>query len=144
SVEAVRSMCEVNPLEVRALASPESPIVLLTRKRHSPVAHSVAPRNPYLGVMLPYTPLHHIFMAEFGRPVVATSGNRSNEPIAIDEQDAVDCLSGIADFFLVHNRPIRRHADDSIVRVLLGREQVLRRARGYAPMPILIRHSVPP
>src|SRR5215510_8932113 len=93
--------------------------------------------------MLPYTPLHHILMAEMRGPVVATSGNRADEPIAIDEYDALRRLSGIADVFLVHNRPIRRYVDDSIVRILLGREQVLRRARGYAPLPVLIKDALP-
>jgi hydrogenase maturation protein HypF len=136
SLTSVREMCVVNALEERVLVAPESPIVLLSRIKMASIAPSVAPGNPYLGVMLPYTPLHHILMAEFGRPAVATSGNRSDEPIAIDECDAIRRLHGIADLFLVHNRPICRHADDSIVRIILGREQVLRRARGYAPLPV--------
>jgi hydrogenase maturation protein HypF len=86
--------------------------------------------------MIPYTPLHHILMRQFGLPIVATSGNHSDEPIVIDEHDALRRLSGIADLFLVHNRPIRRHVDDSIVRILLDREQILRRARGFAPLPL--------
>jgi hydrogenase maturation protein HypF len=101
-----------------------------------PVAQSVAPNNPYLGAMLPYTPLHHLLLAELGFPVVATSGNLSDEPICTDEHEAFERLRGIADVFLVHNRPIVRHVDDSIVRVMLDRELVLRRARGYAPLPI--------
>jgi len=88
--------------------------------------------------MLPYTPVHHLLMRKLDRPVVATSGNVSDEPIAIDEHEALRRLNGIADLFLVHDRPIRRHADDSIVRIILGREQVLRRSRGYAPMPISV------
>ena len=94
--------------------------------------------------MLPYTPLHHILLKEFGSPVVATSGNLSDEPICIDEHEALIRLNGIADIFLVHNRPIVRHIDDSIVRVMMERELVLRRARGYAPLPIAvgIRHTV--
>jgi hydrogenase maturation protein HypF len=96
----------------------------------------VAPGNPHLGAMLPYTPLHHLLLAELGFPVVATSGNLSDEPICTDEHEALERLSGIADVYLVHNRPIVRHVDDSIVRVMLDREMVLRRARGYAPLPI--------
>lgn len=150
SLEAVKGDCSVSDLEERLLLSPESPIVLLQRKGPEPnsrfevrnsnstVAQSVAPRNPYLGVMLPYTPLHHILMRELGFPVVATSGNLSDEPICTDEHEAVQRLEGIADLFLVHNRPIIRHADDSVVRVSLGRELVMRRARGYAPLPISI------
>jgi hydrogenase maturation protein HypF len=99
----------------------------------------VAPGNPNLGVMLPYTPLHHLLMAELGFPVVATSGNLSDEPICTDEHEALERLGGIADVFLIHNRPIVRHVDDSIVRVILDREMVLRRARGYAPLPIQLQ-----
>jgi len=142
TLELIREHCEVSELEERLLGSPESPIVLLRRKqsaiRHpsSAIAPSVAPGNPYLGIMLPYTPLHHLLMAELGLPVVATSGNRSDEPICTDEYEALERLAGIADLFLVHNRPIARHVDDSIVRVMMGRELVLRRARGYAPLPV--------
>src|SRR5436309_7343099 len=88
--------------------------------------------------MLPYSPLHNLFMRELDLPVVATSGNLSDEPICIDEQEALERLRGIADIFLVHNRPIVRHMDDSIARVLLDRELFLRRARGYAPVPVLL------
>jgi hydrogenase maturation protein HypF len=90
--------------------------------------------------MLPCTPLHHILIRELNIPVVATSGNISDEPICTDEHEAVKQLKGIADMFLVHNRPIRRHMDDSIARIILGREQILRRARGYAPLPIAINN----
>jgi hydrogenase maturation protein HypF len=106
---------------------------------HFDIAASVAPGNPNLGVMLPSNPIHHLLMAELGFPVVATSGNLNDEPICTDNQEALERLSGIADVFLVHNRPIIRHIDDSIVRVMLDREMVLRRARGYAPLPIQIR-----
>lgn len=146
--DAVR-LCDVSGLEQQLLCSPEAPIVLLhrrNRKSHwndfqlqdslSFVAPAVAPNNPYLGLMLPSTPLHHILMRDLGFPVVATSGNLSDEPICTDERDAVERLSGIADAFLVHNRPIVRPVDDSVVRVMMGRELVLRRARGYAPLPI--------
>ncbi len=93
--------------------------------------------------MLPYTPLHHILMRQLNRPVVATSGNLSEEPLCIDEREALFRLKGIADCFLVHNRPIRRHVDDSVVRVMAGRAQVIRRARGYAPLPILLYQELP-
>ena len=138
SLESVKAECEVSPLEERLLRSPESPIVLLRRLStlNSQLSTLIAPGNPYLGAMLPYTPLHHLLMAELGFPVVATSGNLSDEPICTDEREALERLGGIADVFLVHNRPIVRHVDDSIVRVMLDRELVLRRARGYAPLPI--------
>jgi hydrogenase maturation protein HypF len=100
------------------------------------IAQSVAPKNPFLGAMLPYTPLHHILLSLTGIPLVATSGNISDEPICTDEYQAMKKLKSIADYFLVHNRPIERYCDDSIVRVVHGRELVMRRARGYAPLPI--------
>ncbi len=112
-------------------------------KNLSSVALSVAPNNPCLGAMLPYTPLHHLLMAELEFPVVATSGNLSDEPICTDENEALERLGDIADVFLVHNRPIVRHVDDSIVRVMLDREMVLRRARGFAPLPIQINTPLP-
>jgi hydrogenase maturation protein HypF len=143
SLEDVKQLCFVSELEERLLNSPESPIVLLQKQgADSMIAPSVAPRNPSLGVMLPYSPLHHILLHELWIPVVATSGNISDEPICIDEYEARRRLNGIADFFLVHNRKIVRHADDSIVRVMLGRELVLRRARGYAPFPISLSKEV--
>jgi hydrogenase maturation protein HypF len=94
--------------------------------------------------MLPYTPLHHLLMRELGFPVVATSGNLSDEPICIHEHEAVERLQTIADCFLVHDRPILRHVDDSIVRVVAGRELVVRRARGFAPLPVFARETLPP
>ena len=93
--------------------------------------------------MLPYTPLHHLLMQELGFPVVATSGNLSDEPICIDEHEALERLRGIADLFLVHDRPILRHVDDSMVRVMAGRELVLRRARGFAPLPVMVDDELP-
>ncbi|MBM4168778.1 MAG: carbamoyltransferase HypF [Ignavibacteria bacterium] len=140
SLEAVRRECHCSPIEARLLQSSESPIVLLRRTGLSTeLSPSVAPRNPNLGIMLPYTPLHHLLMSDLGYPIVATSGNLSDEPICTREDDALVRLNGIADAFLVHNRPIVRHVDDSIVRVLMGRELLLRRARGYAPLPLTLR-----
>jgi len=138
--------CEVSALEARLLAAPEAPIVLLRRRpvADRAIAPGVAPGNPYLGVMLPSTPLHHLLLRDLGRPIVATSGNLSDEPICTGEREALARLNGLADLFLVHDRPILRHVDDSIARVLLGRELVLRRARGYAPLPIRLRNPVPP
>ena len=149
TLESIKTDCEVSPLEERLLRSPESPIVLLRRLKsairnpQSAIANSVAPGNPCLGAMLPYTPLHHLLLAELGFPVVATSGNLSDEPICTDEHEALERLRDIADVFLVHNRPIVRHVDDSIVRVMLDRELVLRRARGYAPLPIRLESQSP-
>ncbi|WP_199247174.1 carbamoyltransferase HypF [[Phormidium] sp. ETS-05] len=136
SLAKVKQDCPVSEIEAKLLLSPEAPIVLLRRHSHSNIAPGVAPGNPYIGVMLPYTPLHHLLMAELGFPVVATSGNLSDEPICTDETEAISRLQHIADVFLVHNRPIARAVDDSLVRELLNQPQILRRARGYAPLPI--------
>nr|MDQ6911961.1 carbamoyltransferase HypF [Verrucomicrobiota bacterium] len=140
SLEKARASCDISALEERLLLSPESPIVLL--KRRAPLPHSLAPGNPNLGVMLPYTPLHHLLLRELDFPVVATSGNLSDEPICIDETEALERLHNIAAFFLVHDRPIVRHVDDSIARIIHDREMILRRARGYAPLPISLRYPV--
>ena len=153
SLDAVRADCEVPELEERSLLSPESPIVLLKRdhwaghadgsaSRLHQLAEAVAPRNPNLAVMLPYSPLHHLLMRELSFPIVATSGNLSDEPICIAEHEALQRLRGVADLFLVHDRPIVRHVDDSIVRVVCDREMVLRRARGYAPLPIAVKSKI--
>ncbi len=146
TLAAARTVCEVSAAEERLLRCPEAPIVLL-RRLHGPglesradgLAPSIAPGNPNLGVMLPYTPLHHLLLSLLAFPIVATSGNLSDEPICTDELEALDRLGGIADLFLVHDRPIVRHVDDSITRVVMGREMVLRRARGYAPLPVVLR-----
>ena len=144
NLEAVRKHCYLSLLEERLLRSPQSPIVLLRRRTDADLlAPAIAPGNPCFGVMLPYTPLHHLLMAEVELPVVATSGNLSEEPICTDEHEAVSRLSGIADFFLVHNRPIVRHLDDSILREVEGRAMMLRRARGFAPLPVPLKESVP-
>ena len=136
SLEAVEEAARVRELERHLLTSPKAPIVLLrARSSEAKLAPSVAPDNPCLGVMLPYTPLHHLLLRELASPVVATSGNRGDEPIIADENEALEQLAGIADCFLVHDRPIRRSIDDSVVRVIAGQEAVLRHARGYAPTP---------
>jgi len=145
SLAEVEVVCEVSAPERRLLLSAEAPIVLLRRRArsHGLVADAVAPGNPWLGVMLPYTPLHHLLLGDVGEAVVATSGNLSDEPMCTDEHEAIERLGGIADLFLVHNRPIVRYVDDSIARVQLGRELVLRRARGYAPLPVTLPEAVP-
>jgi hydrogenase maturation protein HypF len=144
-MDSIERHCVISTAEVRVLASPESPIVLCERRRgaQADLAESVAPGNPNLGVMLPYTPLHLVLMGDIGGPVVATSGNLSDEPICTDEREAIRRLRHIADVFLVHDRPIVRHVDDSIVRMMLDRELVVRRARGYAPLPIPLTRRAP-
>jgi len=140
TLRAVKGDCVVVDQEARLLSSAQSPIVLLRTKRTPDLADNLAPGNPYLGVLLPSTPLHHVLMSELGFPVVATSGNRVDEPICISEDRCVRQLEGIADVFLVHDRPISGRCDDSIVRIMAGAETILRRARGYAPLPIVIDH----
>ncbi|MCX7428305.1 MAG: carbamoyltransferase HypF [Planctomycetia bacterium] len=137
SLDAVRWCCEVSDAEAGALTSHQRPILLLRRiAGDKTVAEAVAPGNPYLGVMLPYTPLHHLLMDRVGRPVVCTSGNLSEEPMATTTAEAVERLGPIADVILTHNRPIVRPVDDSVAQVGPDGVQLLRRARGYAPRPI--------
>jgi hydrogenase maturation protein HypF len=137
SLEAADRLCEVGPAECRLLASPRNPIALLGPPRgDGGLASELAPRLSSVGVLLPTTPLHHLLLAEAVLPVVATSGNRGDEPIAIDEHEALRSLAGIADAFLTHDRPIARRVDDSVARVIAGRPVVIRLARGYAPWPL--------
>jgi hydrogenase maturation protein HypF len=138
-----RTLCDVDREAAALLSGPTAPIVLLPRLPHAPVAAGVAPDNPDLGIMLPSAPLHHLLLDEFGGPVVATSGNLSEEPICIGDGEAVERLRGIADLFLVHDRPIERHVDDSIVWLSAGEPRLLRRARGWAPLPVSLPAPVP-
>jgi len=138
-LDTARALGQVDPAEAAMLTSPRRPIVLLRRRppgSGAAVAASVAPGNRSLGVMLPYTPLHHLLLAEVGRPIVLTSGNVSDEPIAYLDDEARERLGGIADWFLTHDRPIHVRADDSVVRAFGGRELPLRRSRGFAPQPL--------
>lgn len=136
SLEAVRAACTLDPREEALLLSPEAPIVLLRRRAGEiRIADNVAPKNPFLGVMLPYTPLHRRLLSQASRPLVCTSGNLSEEPICIEDDEASARLGGITDFFLSHDRPVVRPVDDSVARLGPTGPQVLRRARGYAPLP---------
>ncbi len=140
TLKSVQNLCHVSPEEEKLLTSAQAPIVLLKKKKDT-LAKNLAPDNPYLGVMLPYTPLHHLFTQTFGKPIVATSGNRAHEPICTDEFEALEALNNIADLFLIHNRPIAHRADDSIVRIIQNRPMVLRRARGFAPLPFRYKEA---
>ncbi len=143
---AAQNLCFINKDEQAALQSPSAPIVLLKRRGNSAIntiCHAVAPDSNLLGIMLPYSPLHHLLLHDFGTPLVATSGNRQDEPICIANQQALQRLDGITDFYLVHNRPILRPLDDSIVRLINGRITVLRRARGYSSLPIPSNNARP-
>jgi hydrogenase maturation protein HypF len=136
TVEEARRHCYVSPEEENLLTSPQSPIVLMIWREDSSVCREVAPNLRFLGVMLPYTPLHHILLRDTGQPLVMTSGNLSEEPIARDNDEALRRLSGIADYFLIHNRDIYSRYDDSVAMVERGTSQLVRRARSYAPYPI--------
>jgi hydrogenase maturation protein HypF len=144
SLEAARRYAVVSEEEAAVLRSTASPIVLLTPNPGTDLARNVAESSPFVGVMLPYSPLHHLLLTALGYPVVATSGNVSDEPICIDNGEARERLGGIADYFLMHDRPIARPCDDSVARVLRGRRGVIRRARGYAPLPVAVGEAMRP
>jgi hydrogenase maturation protein HypF len=136
TLEEAKRHCYVLPEEEKLLTAPQSPIVLMIWRADSCVSREVAPNLWFLGIMLPYTPLHHILLRDTGLPLVMTSGNLSEEPIARDNDEALRRLSGIADYFLIHNRDIYSRYDDSVAMVERGTSQLLRRARSYAPYPI--------
>ena len=138
SLAELRGSCAPSLIEEELLVSPARPIVLVRRK-NGRIASAVAPANPWLGALLPYAPLHHLLMRALGFPVVATSGNISDEPIITDETEALNRLAGAAELFLVHDRPIVRPVEDSVVRVVCDRALVLRRGRGYAPTSISVK-----
>ena len=164
TLEEIKQHCWVSAEEERLLTSPQCPIVLLPWKPESNVSRLVAPRNNYLGVMLPYTPLHHVLLRDVGRPLVMTSGNLSEEPIARDNDEALRRLAHLADYFLLHNRDIYARYDDSVWFVpYVSRftfhvprsnpkpetsepktpsPQPIRRSRGYAPFPVKLPFKV--
>lgn len=151
NLDGIRALCRVTPAEETLLSTPARPIVVLERRddvssSHPSVVEEVAPRQATLGMMLAYTPLHHLLLHDMGSPLVMTSGNRSSEPIAYRDDESYEQLGQIADYFLVHDRPIHMRCDDSVVRVfpmLAGDEpdtqpQPARRSRGYAPAPLSV------
>ncbi len=138
SLEAVEEACVVSPEESALLTSPQAPVVLLRRRPACGLTAAVAPGNALVGAMLPHSPLHVLLATGLGAPAVATSGNRSDEPIAIEEHDALTRLKDIADAYLVHDRAITRPVDDSVVRMMKAGPVILRRARGYVPSSILL------
>jgi hydrogenase maturation protein HypF len=146
-IDGVKEVCDVSLEEAAQLESPQRPIVLL--RKTTAAFDALAPDGDRLGVFLPYTPLHHLLLGRDGPSplfpsLVMTSGNLSEEPIAIDNQEAITRLGGIADFFLVHNREILLRCDDSVVRVVGGQAQFARRSRGYVPSPVMLRDASPP
>jgi hydrogenase maturation protein HypF len=159
-VEAARAQADMSAEEEALLTSPARPIVLVSRRRDGEPRRADAARtlcdgvvnaepqraaalNRRVGLFLPYTPLHHLLLEGLGRPIVLTSGNLSDEPLATDDAEALERLSGIADSFLAHDREIRARYDDSVTRVVDGRESLIRRARGYAPDPLDLPIATP-
>jgi hydrogenase maturation protein HypF len=140
-LEVIERMCVVDDGSRELLASKERPIVILPRQTDNKVALSAAPGQGTLGVMLPYTPLHHLLLADGLASLVMTSGNRGDEPIAYRNAEALERLGTIADFFLVHNREIHTRCDDSVVKPFRGRPTFMRRARGFVPFPIRLQRG---
>jgi hydrogenase maturation protein HypF len=130
-------------LDRELLTRPQRPIVLVPKGPGNPIAQEVAPRNHYLGVMLPYTPLHYLLLSRGFLALVMTSGNLTEEPIAIDNDEALRRLGDIADYFLFHDRDILLRSDDSVVRVAAGRPRQIRRSRGFVPVPVFLRKAMP-
>jgi len=135
-IETVKKYAQVSDAEREIISSPERPIVLLRKKEDAQIAAGIAPGQKNLGLILPYTPVHHLLMAESKMLLVMTSGNLSDEPIAFQDQEATDRLKNIADYFLTNNRPIHIRCDDSVARVFEEKIYPLRRARGYVPRPL--------
>jgi hydrogenase maturation protein HypF len=148
-LQAAQEVCELGDAARTVLQSLQRPIVLLPKvllpkKAPSVISDEVALFNRYLGIFLPYTPLHYLLLAEGGfKALVMTSGNLSEEPIAIDNREAVSRLHGLADYFLVHNRDILLRCDDSVVRVAGGVTRQLRRSRGFVPVPVFLKEDQP-
>ena len=138
SLEMLSEYCEVSDTERKILHSPKAPIVLVKKLGKRSIAESVAPGNPYLGVMLAYSPLHELLLRELNRPLVMTSANLSDDPIAYLQNDALERMRGIADTAILHERKIHIFADDSIVKVFNNTARVWRRARGYVPEPLYV------
>ncbi|OGQ86555.1 MAG: carbamoyltransferase HypF [Deltaproteobacteria bacterium RIFOXYD12_FULL_56_24] len=140
---AARRICQLEDMEVQALTSRERPIVLADKKEGHGLAEAVAPGCDQFGLMLPYAPLHYLLLEGETRAMVMTSGNRSEEPICIENDEAVQRLQGIADCFLMHDRPIHLPCDDSLVALQAGKVRQLRRSRGFAPRPLTLAEGGP-
>ncbi len=145
--QVVEKYCHVSDAERQLLESPQRPIMLLRRKADSPISALVAPGNSYLGVMLPYTPLHYLLLERRGDEtdtlaLVMTSGNISEEPIAISNDEALERLKPLADAFLLHDRDIYVRCDDTVTRVFDGTEVIIRRSRGYTPFPVRLNFEM--
>jgi len=137
-LDQIKEYAQISPFEEAVILSPETPIVLVKRKEGTDLGEAVAPYLKKVGVFLPYTPLHHLLLREFGKPLVMTSANLSDEPIVKDNDEAFKRLKVLADYILLHNRDIANRVDDSVVRVIGERRVFIRRSRGFAPMPIVL------
>jgi hydrogenase maturation protein HypF len=137
-LDAAGHLAVLTDEERSLLASVTRPIVLAAPRQHSPLAANVAPDAPLVGVMLPYTPLHHLLLRGVGCPLVMTSGNVSDEPLAYRNHEALERLSMLADYFLLHDRDIDTFCDDSVTRVIAGGAVLLRRSRGYVPRGVRV------
>jgi hydrogenase maturation protein HypF len=144
SLEVAHELAYLDELEERLLVSPEAPVVIAARRNVPELSPLLAPNNGWLGLLLPYAPLHHLLMRDSFRALVMTSANVSDEPVAFEDRDALGRLGGIADYFLLHDRPIHLRSDDSVLRVFQGRPLFYRRSRGYAPRAITFPFAVPP
>ncbi len=143
-IQKIEEFCEATPEEIQTLQSPQAPIVLMKKRENGKLADSIAPGNDRLGVMLPYTPLHHILLRYGFEALVMTSANYSEEPICIENEEAFRRLNRIADYFLTHDRDIYLRSDDSVIIYLGGKLRQIRRSRGYVPQPIFVRSEGPP
>ncbi len=143
-LSAVRQYAHISREEAAILASPQRPIVLLRKKQDTPLAAEISPGNRTVGVMLPYTPLHYLLLRQNIKALVMTSGNLSEEPIAIDNADAYDRLKNIADYFLTHDRDIYLRSDDSVVKHIGDEMRFFRRSRGYVPIPVFLKEKIRP
>ncbi len=144
NIEEARKLAEMSDMEERLICSPEAPIVIVRKRAVNELSPLVAPNNGWLGLMLPYAPLHHLLMLGNFTSLVMTSGNISDEPVAFEDDEAMLRLAHIADYFLLHNRPIHIRIDDSVMRVFQGKSLFYRRARGFAPRAVTLPFAVPP
>ncbi|MFZ4858854.1 MAG: carbamoyltransferase HypF [Desulfuromonadaceae bacterium] len=153
SLAVARELAIMSDMEERLLSSQEAPIVIVRKRLPAPLSPLIAPNNGWLGLLLPYAPLHHLLFASHPSPftlhpslfaLVMTSGNISDEPVAFEDHDALTSLAEIADYFLLHDRPIHIRCDDSVMRVFQGKPLFYRRARGYAPRTVKLPFTVPP
>lgn len=143
NIESISHFASINPHEKQLLISKERPIVLLKKRTGFSWLENIAPNNKYIGVMLPYTPLHFLIMEQQKSALVMTSGNRSGHPIVTHNGDAFKYLSDIADFYLIHNREIYQKCDDSICKIIHRKTTVIRRSRGYTPTPVYLKQNAP-